>query len=160
MLTAHLISLVTALLQVSAIQTPSSRQPAVEADSGARVRITVGKTKHVGALVSADVDSLRFTSDTSGVVAIPTASVTRFERSLGRRSNVGRAALVGGATGGVIGLIFGIGAEADNNDWGIEIGAEGIALSTLFVGAVGAGIGALIGALSKSDRWEPVAIPK
>ncbi len=161
MVAAPLLLLLTALLQVSATQAPSSRQPTVEADSGSRVRITVDKTsKHVGTLISADADSLRVTTDTSGVVAIPTAAVTRFERSRGRRSNVGRGALVGAATGGVFGLIFGIAAEADNNDWGIEIGADGIALSTLFVGAVGAGIGALIGAASKGERWEPLTIPK
>ena len=160
MLAAHLISLVTALLQVSAAQAPSSRQPTVEADSGSRVRITVGKTKHVGALVSADADALRFTTDTSGVVAIPTASVTRFERSRGRRSNAGRGALLGGVIGGAMGLIGGLGAEADNSDWGIEIGAEGIALATLFFGATGAGLGALIGAASKGEKWQPLTIPK
>lgn len=160
MLTAHLISLVTVLLQVSAAQAPPGRQPTVEADSGSRVRITVGKTKQVGTLVSADADSLQIIPDTSGMVAIPTGSVTQFERSRGRRSNVGRGALVGGATGGVIGLIFGIGAELDNSEWGIEIGPEGIALATLFVGAVGAGVGALIGAASKGEKWEPLAIPE
>ena len=160
MLAAHLISLVTALLQVSTTQAPSSRQPTVEADSGSRVRITVGKTKHVGTLVSADPDSLRFTTDTSGLVAIPTVSVTRLERSRGRRSNAGQGALIGGVIGGAMGLIGGIGAEADNSDWGIEIGAKGIALATLFFGATGAGLGALIGAASKGEKWEPLTIPK
>ncbi len=161
MLTAPLLSLLTALLQVSATQAPSSRQPTVEADSGSRVRITVGKTsKHVGTLVSADADSLRFTTDTSGVVAIPTSSVTRFERSRGRRSNAGKGALIAGVIGGALGLIGGIGAEADNSDWGIEIGAEGIALATLFLGATGAGLGALIGAASKGEKWKPLTIPK
>ena len=157
MLTAPLFSLLTALLQVSAAPAPS---PTVEADAGSRVRITVGKTKQVGALVSADADSLRFITDTSGLVAIPTVSVTRFERSRGRRSNAGRGALLGGVIGGAMGLIGGIGAEADNSDWGIEIGAEGIALATLFFGATGAGLGALIGAASKGEKWEPLTIPK
>lgn len=161
MLTAPLFSLLTALLQVSAAPAPSSRQPTVEADSGSRVRITVGKTKHVGTLVSADADSLRFITDTSGLVAIPTVSVTRFERSRGRRSNAGQGALIGGVTGGAMGLIGGIAAEAESSgSWGIDVGPEGIALATLFFGATGAGLGALIGAASKGEKWQPLTIPK
>ena len=158
MLTAPLFSLLTALLQVSAAPAPS---PTVEADAGSRVRITVGKTKQVGALVSADADSLRFITDTSGLVAIPTVSVTRFERSRGRRSNAGQGALIGGVTGGAMGLLGGIAAEAESSgSWGIDIGPEGIALATLFFGATGAGLGALIGAASKGEKWEPLTIPK
>lgn len=158
MLTAHLI--LTALLQVSTAQGPPTRQAAVEADSGARVRITIDKPKrsHVGTLVSADADSLRFTTDTGGLVAIPTASVTRFERSRGRRSNAGRGALIGGLTLGAAGLIIGIGAAADNSDW-FEVGAEDVAVATLVAGAVGAGLGGLIGAVSKGEKWESLAIP-
>ncbi len=162
MLTVHLISLLTVVLQVSATQAPLIRQPAVEADSGSRVRITVAKPskhRHVGTLVSADADSLRFTTDTPGVVAIPTGSVTRFERSRGRRSNAGRGALIGGLTLGAAGLIIGIGAAVDNSSWGIDVGPEGVALATLITGATGAGLGALIGAASTGERWEPLAIP-
>jgi hypothetical protein len=161
MLTAYL-SLLAALLQAPATPAPLSPPATARADSGFRVRITVekpSKHSHVGTLVSADADSLRFTTDTSGVVAIPTGSVTRFERSRGRRSNAGRGALLGGVIGGAAGLILGIGAEADNSDWGIQIGAEGIALATLFMGAAGAGFGALIGAASKGEHWERLTIP-
>ena len=160
MLTAHLI--LTALLQVSATQAPPTRQATVAADSGSRVRITVDKpSKHswVGTLVSADADSLRFTTDTGGLVAIPTASVTRFERSRGRRSNAGKGALIGGLSVGAAGLIIGIGAAADNSSWGLDVGVEDVALVTLITGAAGAGLGALIGAASKGERWEPLAIP-
>ena len=159
MLTAHLI--LTALLQVSATQAPPTRQATVAADSGARVRITIDKPKrsHVGTLVSADADSLRFTTDTGGLVAIPTASVTRFERSRGRRSNAGKGALIGGLSVGAAGLIIGIGAAADNSSWGLDVGVEDVALVTLITGAAGAGLGALIGAVSKGERWEPLAIP-
>jgi hypothetical protein len=161
-LSAHLISLLTTLLQVSATQVPASRQPAVHADSGSRVRITVDKSsKHaqVGTLVSVDADSLRFTTDTAGLVAIPTASVTRFERSRGRRSNTGRGALIGGLSFGAAGLILGVAASGESSGWGPDIGTEAVALGTLIMGAAGAGLGALIGAASKGERWEPLAIP-
>lgn len=162
MLAGHLLSLLPVVLQVSATQAPLNQQPAVEADSGSRVRITVDKPSkhsHVGRLVSADADSLRFTTDTSGVVAIPTGSVTRFERSRGRRSNAGPGALIGGLTLGAAGLIIGIGAAADNSSWGLDVGVEDVALVTLITGATGAGLGALIGAASKGEKWEPLAIP-
>ena len=162
MLTAHLISLLTGLLQVSATQAPLTRPPTVEADSGSRVRITVNKpSKHsyVGTLVSADADSLRFTTDTSGIVAIPIGSVTRFERSRGRRSNAGRGAVIGGLSVGAAVLILGIGASAESSGWGPDIGAEDVALGTLIMGAAGAGLGALIGAASKGERWEPLTVP-
>jgi hypothetical protein len=162
MLTAHLIPLLSGLLQVSAPQAPLSRQPMVEADSGSRVRITVNKpSKHsyVGTLVSADADSLRFTTDTSGIIAIPTGSVTRFERSRGRRSNAGRGAVIGGLSVGGAVLILGIGASVESSGWGPDIGAEEVALGTLIMGAAGAGLGALVGAASRGERWEPLTIP-
>ena len=162
MLTAHLMSLLTVVLQVATTQAPLIRHPPVEADSGFRVRITVGKpSQHrlVGTLVSADADSLRFTTDTSDVVAVPTASVSRFERSRGRRSNAGRGALIGGLSLGAAGLIIGIGAATENNTSSFDVGAEDVALGTLILGAAGAGLGALIGAASKGEQWEPLAIP-
>jgi hypothetical protein len=162
MLTAYLISLLTVSLQVSATQAPPVRQPGVEADSGLRVRITVGQpSQHrlIGTLVSANADSLRFTTDTSDVVAIPTGSVTRFERSRGRRSNAGRGALIGGLSLGGLGLVIGIGAAAEDNSYSFDVRAEDVALGTLILGATGAGLGALIGAASKGEKWEPLSIP-
>jgi hypothetical protein len=110
-------------------------------------------------LVSADADSLRFTTDTSDVVAIPTGSVTRFERSRGRRSNAGRGALIGGLSLGAFGLVIGIGAATEDNSSSFDVGVEDVALGTLILGATGAGLGALIGAASKGEHWEPLAIP-
>ena len=162
MFAAHLISLLSALIQVSATQPPLVQQTTAQADSGSRVRITVdkpSKRSYVGTLISADADSLRFTTDTGGVVAIPTASIARLERSRGRRSNAGRGAVIGGVIGGATGLILGIAASADESSW-FEVGPEEIAVVTAFMGATFAGLGALIGAATKRERWEPVAVPR
>ena len=145
-------------LQVSS-GSPAPALPATAtADSGARVRITVDKPqKHsrVGTLISLRADSVRFIpQDTNGIVAVPAASVTRLEQSRGRRSNAGR----GAAIGGLAGLVLGIAASADESSF-YEIGAEEVALVTVLTGATGAGIGALIGATSKSERWERVDPP-
>ncbi len=162
MLTAHVMSLLVAWLQVSVPPSSPVPQPIPQADSGSRVRITVHKPeKHslVGTLVSADADSLRFTTDTGGVVAVPVASVSRLERSRGRRSNAGRGALTFGLIGGAAGLVLGIAAAADNTGWGIDFGPEAVVGATVLMGATGAGLGALIGAASKGERWEPVTAP-
>lgn len=155
MITAHWVILATLL------QAPVTPAPVAQADSGSRVRITVdrpSKHSHFGTLVSADADSLRFTTDSTGVVAIPTASVTRLERSRGRHSNAGRGAVIGGVIGGAAGIILGIAASADESSY-VDTGPEGVLFATAILGATGAGLGALIGAASKRDRWEPVAIP-
>lgn len=149
MITAQLLTLLTVMLQVP-----------VEADSGSRIRITVNqpsKRLFTGTLVSVDADSLRFT-DTTGVAAVPIASVARLERSRGRRSNAGRGALIGGLIGGGAGLLLGIAASAEEGNI-VEVGPEEIVVVTAIMGAAGAGLGALIGSASKRERWEPMPVP-
>jgi len=63
----------------------------------------------------------------------------------------------GSLVGGGFGLFLGIAASTDNSGWW-EVGVEDVAVVTAIVGATGAGIGALIGAASKRDRWEPVPL--
>lgn len=127
-------------------------------DPGARVRVTSARSKQVGTLVSLDGDSLRYTLlDSATITAIPLPSVVRLERSVGKRSNVGRGAKVVGLLGGGLGLTIGLLAAADNSGW-FEIGIEEIAAVTGVFGATGAGIGALIGATSKHDLWEVVPL--
>jgi hypothetical protein len=127
---------------------------------GSRIRITVDKpSKHflLGTLVSADSDSLRFTSSDTSITAISIASVSRLERSRGRRSNVGPGALIGGVIAGAAGLILGIASWGDEDSY-LKVGPEEVVAVTAVLGAGGAGLGALIGATSKSERWEPVII--
>lgn len=161
MTTAQRLTFLAAMLQVPVAPVVLRGQAAMQADSGSRVRVTVDRpSKHsrVGSLISMDADSLRFTStDGNGIVATPIASVTRLERSRGRRSNAGRGALIGGIVGGAAGLILGI-AAADEGGW-FPVGPKEIALVTGFMGATFAGLGALVGAASKSERWEPVTVP-
>jgi hypothetical protein len=155
------MTLLLAMLQGPA-PVPAAQPPLAQADSGSRIRITVSepsKFRRVGRLVSWDADSLRFTSaDTSGQEAVAIESLSRLERSLGRRSNAGRGAMIGALVGSGAGLILGIAASADEGSW-FEVGPEEIALVTAFMGATGAGLGALAGAATKRERWEPVTLP-
>jgi hypothetical protein len=79
-------------------------------------------------------------------------SVAALQVKVGRRSNVGRGALIGAATG----LLVGIGcAVEDGGGWGSP--SPGACMAAGFVG--GAGYGALIGLLIRSDVWGPAVLP-
>ena len=152
------VTLLVLILQVALLL---ETQPVwAQVEAGARVRVTTHSHpgRRIGSLVSLDGDSLRYTRwDTSSVVAVPLESVTRLERSIGRRSNTGRGAMLGALIGGGFGLFLGIVASTDNSGWW-EVGPEEIAAATAVVGVAGAGVGAVIGSLSKRDRWEPVTL--
>jgi hypothetical protein len=65
--------------------------------------------------------------------------------------------MIGGLTGAGFGLFLGIAASTDDSGWW-EVGVDDVAVVTAILGAGGAGAGALIGSLSKRDRWQPVSL--
>ncbi len=65
--------------------------------------------------------------------------------------------MIGGLIGAGFGLFLGIAASTDDSGWW-EVGVDDIAAAAGILGAGGAGVGALIGSLSKRDRWEPVPL--
>ena len=88
---------------------------------------------------------------------IPYADIFSLERSLGSRRHTGKGALAGLG----IAVLAGVAARADENErhpedgWGGVIGVlvgGGIALFTV---PIGAGIGALV----KTEKWEIIPIP-
>jgi hypothetical protein len=144
------------------LQATSSLAPRLvlsQLEAGSRIRITSDRGSRVGTLVSVENDSLRYTtSDTAAVTALPLASVVKLERSVGKRSNAGRGATIGGLVGGGLGLGLGLIASLDDDQF-YEVGPEDVAVVTLFLGAIGAGVGALIGSASHRDSWETVPLP-
>jgi hypothetical protein len=132
-----------------------------QVEAGSRVRVTTvpaSPGRRIGTLVSLDRDTLRWSRwDTTSVIAVPVASVARLERSTGRRSNTGRGAMIGGLIGAGFGLFVGIAAATDNSGF-LQVGVDDIAAVTGIGGAAGAGVGAIIGSLSRRDRWEPVSL--
>jgi hypothetical protein len=130
-----------------------------QVEAGSRVRVTTSPAtpgRRIGTLVSLDTDTLRWSRwDTTSVIAVPVPSVARLERSTGRRSNTGRGAMIGGLIGAGFGLFLGIAASTDD---GWDVGVDDMAAVTGIVGAGGLGVGAIIGSLSKRDRWEPVPL--
>ena len=100
------------------------------------------------------VDSVRHMPNR---LAIPLASVTRLEVSRGRKSNAGRGAKIGALVLGIPGVIAGLALVGRELCGGLgscsDVGPEVVVV----LGAVGAGTGALIGAVIgyaiRTERW-------
>jgi len=96
------------------------------------------------------------------VVTVATADLRDLQVSQGRASRTGHGALLGVAVGGTAGLAIGIVALSEGCGHGFPdtciITPAQIAVGApLVLGAVGAGLGALIGAASHRERWVSVA---
>ena len=139
-------------------------QAPVPLTSGSRVRLKPvdPSTKSVqGDLLRLSEDSLHIVAGGADTLAFATGAIARLEVSRGRRSNAGKGALLGAAIGAGAGLALGVAASAEEcSGFGCtEVGpGEVVAVMALF-GATGAGLGALIGAASHSERWEQVPRP-
>lgn len=144
---------------------PANGESASEALVGQRLRLTIsGKgagseaTRIVGLLTSTDENGMTLTtaSGAQGTLKLPYDVVMRTEVST-RRSRKRSWALIGAATGAVIGGAIGYSAVADcsRNDFFCiypkEDRAQYTVVGALIFGAAGAGLGALIG---PGERWQ------
>jgi hypothetical protein len=87
---------------------------------------------------------------------IPLPELVSLEISQGRKSNAGKGALVGAIAGAAIGAISSIAIAIADPPEGAGFGAYTV--YTLGVTGVGAGIGTLIGSLTRSEHWEAVPL--
>lgn len=146
---------VPAAVLLSSISIASLDAQAV--DAGNRVRVTVEEQagNMTGTLTEWSQDTLHVAPDGSAeqvtATAIAVNTLSRLEISKGLRSNAGKGALIGGGIGLLVGggmsIIAGstVDTEVTSNDYLVFTG---------LVTVGGAGVGALIGALIKSERWE------
>lgn len=163
--TSLVLALVLPLTSLQAQATP---------DSGARFRVTfteAGASRRVtGTLVSLNADSIVLgderESSASGPLesrlAIPRAGITSLQVNTGRHSSAGTGALIGAGIGVVGGLVLGVAAQCDGSEvWFAACvdGAGQTAVLGLFLGAVGAGIGAITGAFITHDTWHTLQQP-
>jgi hypothetical protein len=126
--------------------------------SGSRIRVTTVSGSRVGTLISAATDSIWLVSaKDSMALAVPTQSVVRLEHSLGQRPATGRGALIGALIGAGTGLLLGILASTEEGGW-YEVGAEEVLSASLVAGGTGAVLGALIGSVSRREKWQPVPL--
>jgi hypothetical protein len=114
-----------------------------------------------GELTGVDTDTLHLVDGDGGGRAVPTLQIGALEVSSGRRSNAGRGAMMGGIVGTALGLGLGISASSQKcpSLCYVPDGAQEVVAATALFGAVGAGIGALIGVTSRRDRWVEVPRP-
>ena len=145
------------LLTVLTTGTLGAQQPVLVA--GARVRIhPVGDAATLIGTVAYQTPSqlavLRSPDDTA-IVSV--ATISRVDVSAGRRSNALRGAKLGAISGATVGALLGMAALAVQEDAYLDYGAEVLPLSMIGGGLLGGTVGLLIGAVSSSERWVPVA---
>lgn len=128
-------------------------------DAGQRVRIHEGKRKVVGTLLSVDSSAVRVLTSHTDTAHLRRADITGADVSVGTKSRAASGALIGAGVGTIgVGLIAYILAGTP----GLTSGEE----SLVYVGAaalgglvLGAGVGAVIGAGSRADKWKPAVWP-
>jgi hypothetical protein len=125
---------------------------------GQRVRLTaasLGMERQPAVFQSLRGDTLVAVTDST--VSCPLASVTRLEAYQGRRGHTWLGAGIGFAFGAVVGGVTGGNAcktlGCDDMSWAAVVGG-GIG------GLAGALLGGGIGALSRTDRWEEIALER
>lgn len=142
--------------------TEAVAQEAPQLAPGSRIKVSARHT-HIGTLLALNGTTLQLRRDAlRDTVSIPLGTIRKLEVSTGRTSSVGRGALIGGAVGGGIGPILGVGAAAEDCPSDafcvVDFGPEVIPIAVLTMGGAGALLGALIGAASPADRWEDVPL--
>ncbi len=155
------------LVAALAVAVPSNlySQDEPQVIPGDRVRVlapSVSPDRLVGTMLAMDPDSCVL--DVEGrykPVAVPLASLTSLQVSRGKRSLAGPGAVVGMLTGGIAGVSLALSAckvegacRSNGEDKTVVVAL------VLGVGgaALGAGVGALLGAFKKVDRWEEVPL--
>lgn len=144
-----LLALLVAGTSGSASQLPSWVRP------GARLRVTTGATSPslIGVFVGSSRDSLAIIADhTADTMRVGLDVASRIEVSRERRTQAGKGARIGFLTGGAAVLLV----IATSNDQNPPEPIGTVILCGVF-GAMGAGLGGLIGSGVATDVWEPIA---
>jgi len=131
---------------------------------GDTVRVTapsMDMDDSVGTVAALETDTLTVqVEERADALYVPLADVTKLEVRRGQKSNVGKGALIGLGVGALMGVGLGLlvveGGEAC--DRGVQDCWQAIPAGAGLLGAVGAGLGALIGLGARIDRWETVPL--
>lgn len=131
-----------------------TQSPALAA--GARVRVTSPRddlNRYVGTLMELRDDSV-VVAGPRGSRTIALDNVTALDVSAGTRTQIARSALIGFGAGAVLGGIWGA-AAYDGPDFFFSSAAQMGAFSGLVFGSIGLVAGGVVGAMNRTDRWEP-----
>jgi len=156
-------ALAIALLTASTAQVRLVSAQVAELQVGAKVRLRAPGTvagRLEGIVVARGRDSVTLTSSRPAPVAVPIASITEASVSRGKSHWGGawKGYLWGAGVGGALGLIGAMGNEKCDaatdsacDNWSVE----DVSVIAGFSAAIGAGIGAVIGA----ERWQRLDFP-
>jgi hypothetical protein len=155
----RLVKLVVMSLTVAPLVTISSQElPPLK--PGDRIRATaptLSPSPLVGTVVAFEANSLMVQRGT-GTRRLSLASLTRLEMSQGRRSHAALGAGIGLLVGAGVGAVIGSGCKAII----VPVSSEGgcIAVGAAVIGGAGALVGAVTGALVRTERWAEVPLDR
>lgn len=92
----------------------------------------------------------------SAATAIPLAYISQLEVSRGQHSRWLRGLVIGLAAGATTGVILGATSEGD---W-LFSKSDLALMGAVVMAPVGGAVGLVVGALTKSERWETVPVPR
>jgi hypothetical protein len=111
----------------------------------------------VGTVVAFQADSLMVQGDTKSW-RLSLASITRLDISQGRRSRAGLGAGIGLLVGAGVGALIGSGCDAIVVPVSSEAGC--VVVGAAVFGGAGALVGAVTGALMRTERWAEVPLDR
>ena len=131
--------------------------------AGERIRVTLPAGRIVGVLAETRPSQLvlALAGEGGGLRTVAHDEILRLERSLGERRQTKKGAITGALSVATFSLTIGLDMLADRT-WGWsqngDCPGEGLAVAGLVLttGLIGAGVGALAGALRKEEPWETI----
>jgi hypothetical protein len=137
---------------------------------GIRVRVTAGSAPNaaqVGVLGELEPDALVLHRSGLDPLTIPLPDVVKLEISRGEKGHWLAGTLIGTAVGIGAGLLIANATSVTDEEprdpltgFAAAVSEQGMDMSIVMISTVaGAGLGALVGALIKTEKWETVPIP-
>ena len=142
---------------VAAPEAKAQSAPEPALGPGSKLRVWLDRTELpiTGTYVSQDQDTLVIRPPgASATRTVPLSQVSRLQYSAGRHGHAGS----GMGIGLLFGALLGGGAGASACEDGLISQGDCTAAAAVFGGLVGTFSGLIVGAISRSDRWEPASI--
>lgn len=144
----------------SPVQDRMQTPPALQPGDRVRIRQTGGDGEATGVVVAVTGDTLTWIPDANGPgesTTVLLSSLTALDVGRGSQRNTGTGAFIGGTVGLVGGTLLGLATWQPCEGWCVMHSSRGTTalLSGGIVGFVGAGVGAIVGTASVTERWEP-----